>query len=295
MSELFSSGGTDPLYLAVKDKQHFKDIREECERLWSRYRFLAEANHLDEFSKHFSERFWEMYLGVNLAIRYPQIERYVPQAKSEPAPDFKVGNVVIEATVAERGNTDEAIPDISKRDFEDDDDSVPFQQCQLRLTSKVRSKSQANDLPNIGRSNPIIIAVNLPYPEVWIGHNPPITATSFLGMGNLLIAKQTDGTWESYTTIHKTIERVGHTKKNSPVSAIQFGDKSYEHISAVLAASVNPFSSSYTNPSIELLHNPNALHSLPKGWLKMGKEYWLEKETLVCREWTFDSQSGGFE
>lgn len=277
MSKLFCGNDVDKIFKAVRDDIRFNDIRDKCEVLWKTFEPIADHNFPEEFSKQFLARFWEMYIGVKLLELHPEVKNgAIASSSNKPAPDFLVGNVFVEATVAERGNNIDAIPDISELS---ENDSVRFRECVLRLTSKVREKSKSNNLPISGQSASVVIAVNLPYPEVWICYNPPIVAQAFLGVQGLSLVKQADGSWVGTTICQKTIER---SDNQEPVDATLFRDKTYEHIRAIILAVVNPFSSSYSNPGFELLHNPNALHPLPRGWLRLGNEYWVEGGKLLC-------------
>lgn len=279
-SGLFDGNGHDPLFLAVRNNDQDDGLRKKCNALWERYRTIAEANFSNDFSTNFHAKFWEMYLGVKLLDLHSNVSH--PKSGPKPEPDFLVGSekdqVAVEATFAERGRGLDAIPDTLQGAQEDD--LVPFRECVLRVTSKVKDKSESNDLLNRGKSGPVVIAINLPYPEVWICSNPPIVAQAFLGMSGLLGAKQADGTWSAHTTLQATVERLN--KEDDPIAAMSFWDKTYEHISAVILASVDPRSSSYSNPGFELLHNPNSTHPLPMRWFKLGCEYWVDGNTLRC-------------
>ena len=78
---------------------------------------------------------------------------------------------------------------------------------------------------------------------------------------------------KSFVSSIPFIQKKGTKNK---VSTTAFFSDEYLHVSALLVTSVNPYSTTYKNPSVELLHNPQATKPLPRGWLKVGKEYWLE-------------------
>lgn len=245
-------------------------MRKECDRLWERYRRFAPANFVDQFSRDFDSRFFEMYLGVKLLERYPNLRTALD------GPDFVVpghpSDTFIEATVATRGRGGDAVPDITQRS--DDDDSVPNVECLMRVTSCLRNKSQANRAATYALQGPYVVAVNLPYPEAWLCDWPPMAAMATLGAGGV--------TYELGTGASRV-----HTKPEIPkrtgsaVPTIGFWTDEYAHISALVVASVNPFSTSYSNPCVELLHNPRCRIPLPHGWLLLGHEYWLDGEKLV--------------
>lgn len=282
MSKLFSLIGTDIYFKAIRNEERNLDLKRECEALWEKFSSIAEKDFICEFSSKFHERFWEMYLGVKLLNLYPDQVNSLKNVKG-PKPDFLVGcqekQVVVEATFASRGedgNPDQ-IPDITKR-TDKDDNSVPFQQCVLRLINAVQVKAFKNNLPEYGKTKPVIIAVNMPFPEVWTNAEPPLVAQAFLGANFLYFQEQSDGTWQRKISPQRVIEK--SNAKKTPVPVNLFFDSKYQHISAVLFASIRLFSSTYKTPSFELLHNPLATHKLKEGWFPLGSEYQFVKNTL---------------
>ncbi len=256
MCKLFDGDGKDFRFVAIRDQAQFDDIRSECERLWRSYSNhnprLYDRNFIDEFSRNFHDRFWEMYLGVQLLMRYPDVK------SAGSGPDFAVSgtnsSIYFEATVASRGEGTDAVPDITHRT--DDDSSVPFEECVLRITSSLREKAKKNDAENRAKQGPYVVAVNLPFPEAWLCGSPPLAAMAVLGLGASVEKKET----------------------GSLVSTTAFQCPEYDHISALLVASVNPFSSAYERPAIEVLHNPRATRPLPRAWFRMGTEYWVNDQ-----------------
>lgn len=272
MVDLFSGMGANRNYVAVRDQPRFADIRQECQRLWNLYEPLAPSNFVDQFSRDFDSRFWEMDLGATLLKYYPRL------TSSSAGPDFiELGppRVAVEATVATRGEGPDAVPDITLRT--DDDDSVPFNECVLRLTAALRTKATANSAVQQATLGPYVVAVNMPYPEAWLCGVPPISAMAMLGCSgvttNLATGVQTASAQWSILK-----------RSDQPVPTIAFFADEYVHISALLVASMSPFSSAYPTPAIELLHNPRCRTPLPRGWLPVGNEYWVDGEMLVSRK-----------
>lgn len=253
MQDIFSGCGTNRKYVAVRDNQAYADIRQECERLWLAYKDLADSHFVDQFSRDFDSRFWEMYLGGKLLRYYPDLQ------SSDSGPDFVVpppNQVSVEATVATRGKGSDAVPSIAFRN--DDDDSVPFEECILRVTSSLREKAKLNNISREDTAMPYVVAINLPYPEAWLCSAPPMVAMATLGVGGITIDLGT-GIQEAGAR-QEIPKRSGQT-----VQATAFLSPEYDHVSALLIASVSPFSSSYADPAIELLHNPRCKNPLPRG------------------------------
>lgn len=295
MRRLFSGEGADKRFLAIRDSDHLSDIRPECERLWNYYRTLAPDDFIDQFSQDFRGRFWEMYLGVLLRAHHPELE--VP----ETGPDFSIPGgdhrVFIEATSASRGNTEDALPDISKRS--DDDDTVPFRECVLRITASLKTKSEAHQAMCHAKEAAYVVAVNLPFPEAWLCGPDPLSASAVLGFGGMRFkAFRLPGGGYDYRDPSVSYNpSIRKQETEAVVPATGFLCSQYKHVSALLVASVNPFSSTYDHPGIEYLHNPNATHPLPLEWLPVGCEYWVADDKLKSRNhgaprqpWTMNSR-----
>lgn len=278
MYQLFEGAGRDPLFLAVRDEGRLADVRSECERLWGLYRVLSDSDFVNQFSHNFNARFWEMYLGVLLLERFPQVE------SADSGPDFVVvaetsTRTFIEATAASRGTGTDAVPDISLRTKEDD--SVPFEECILRVTSSLCEKALSNNAMQVAATGAYVVAVNLPFPEAWLCGTPPLAAQATLGVGGAYYAWRENDESEVFVGSVPSIQKQA---TGSVVPTTAFHPREYDHVSALLVASVNPLSSSYSSPAIEFLHNPRATRPLPTGWLSIGSEYRNQGSTIECTE-----------
>lgn len=281
-SELFSGAGADPSFLAVRDEPELAFVRQRCELLWQGHRLHAAKDFTSEFSKNFDDRFWEMYLRERLAQHYPDVRH------PKSGPDFIVDGpprVAIEATVASKGTGPSAVPTMARVDDDaanalDDDaeSSVPFEQCALRITAALSAKADDNDARAEATKGPYVLAINLPFPEAWLCGVPSQAAVATLGMGGVLL-DLTAGTQFAASQPVLVKEKAGGEK--ALISATAFCSPLYEHISAMVLASVNPFSSAYSNPAIEVLHNPFAKKPLPRGWIPFGTEYWVQGNRLM--------------
>lgn len=272
---LFSGPGSDPYFIGIRDDTDFESAKKECLRLWSIFRKLfddARGNRFcEEFSRQFQQRFWEMYLGVKLMHHYPEI------LHSDSGPDFEIRgstSVYVEATVASRGAGRDSVREIHNGD--NSDDTVQFRECILRVINALDAKAKANSSPTYGDTTPYVVAINLPFPEAWLCGTPPLAAMATLGFTGPTIE------WPSgrqRVDIQPEISKFN----GAPVDRAGFWSAKYAHISAVILASVNIFSSAYEAPSVELLHNPNARNPLPRGRLPGGFEYWTEENQLICK------------
>ena len=275
MTNLFAGTGTDPAFSLLKSNPAYADIKSECERLWSIFHPIAESNFADQFPHKFHDSFWELYLGAFLKEQH-QAKRGT-ESSNERAPDFMVPGtptIYVEATNASRGCSQNKVPSIATCDSDDNSEPsyAPVNECVIRITAKLEEKATANDAEEYGRDHPYIIAINLPFPEAWVGEDVPLSARAMLGIGGRLITQDGNEPWKSVGTSQPFLQK----KNKSKVKTTAFCNSAYAHIAALVVASVNPFSSCYKRPAIEVLHNPNATNPLKRGWLGLGTEYWVE-------------------
>ncbi len=107
----------DPLYVCLATRIDFKKERRWIEDMWMEYRQFADPNFPTEFKAKFSQRAWELYLGITLHKRWGLCPGST--SKHEYAgPDFKTilntnggtQTVWIEATAAEKGDPPHGVP-----------------------------------------------------------------------------------------------------------------------------------------------------------------------------------------
>jgi hypothetical protein len=271
--DLFSGTGRDPYFVTARDAPGYADIRRVCEKLWETHQPYAEPDFCEQFSKRFHEKFWEMYIRDRLSGYHPDLE---PRRAS--GPDFIFTGpprVAVEATVASKGTGRDAVPELRHQD--EDDNSVPFEQCALRVTQALSEKSEANSAREEAKKGPYVIAINLPFPEAWLCGTPSLSAIATLGVGGVLI-DLTAG--KQIASQQRAIQKKG----GAAISTTAFCSPLYEHVSALIVASVTPFSSAYSDPSTEVLHNPFAINPLPRGWVPFGTEYRVEDNQLKWEE-----------
>ncbi|WP_211665462.1 hypothetical protein [Leucothrix arctica] len=199
-------------------------------------------------------------------------------AVRDNGPDFNLDingqKVFVEAAVASRGTTEDKIPDIGQYD-ETREPLVPFKELALRVTAKLKDKAEANNARENAKEGPYIIAINLPYKEAWLCSSPPLAAQAALGVKGQLIEFNEHGVSSSFTHNPNISRSTG-----ALVPTEYFLRDEFSHISALIVASVNPFSTSYSSPSLELLHNPKATKPIDRGLITLGREYWVESGVL---------------
>ena len=178
-SSLFSGEGKDNAFLAVRDNRCDVDIQVECERLWNSYEELARPDFVNRFSYNFRACFWEMYLSVLLRTYYPELEVL------KSGPDFRIpwkgSQTFVEAISVSRGAGADHVPDISVRS--DDDDSVPFDECILRITAAVDKKSKANNAGAFRERGRLRYCRESAVPRTVDRRHLPVERNGYLGLG----------------------------------------------------------------------------------------------------------------
>lgn len=56
-------------------------------------------------------------------------------------------------------------------------------------------------------------------------------------------------------------------------------------ISAVLYSTAHVFAYRKLGTGFKLVHNPKTRAPIPKGFLKIGSEYWMEEDKLICKQY----------
>jgi hypothetical protein len=70
-------------------------------------------------------------------------------------------------------------------------------------------------------------------------------------------------------------------RKGAPVAVDIFADETHSMISALLASCADEINRPVqAGADFVLIHNPHAAQPLPRGWLSIGREYWIDGQTL---------------
>ena len=284
-SSFFQEGPVpDEDYVAVRDLDHNHDCRAYVESLWAWYESLADANFITDAQAHFQERFWEMYLGRALDRAGMH-----PQSPGSAGPDLFVDaggqRIHIEATTPGPGDTNDAIPERTTRTVQ----AVPERQILLRLRSSIHTKLTSwerwIDRQRVSPSDGYIIAIN----SRRMGTNVPLSDLPFIlrsvfpfGQLVAVLDRQSGIITDTYYDYRCELTRSSGDRIRTDI----FLTNEYAAVSAVLYSKVN----AAIHPDIEgkefcLVHNPNANVTLPRGFLTVGMEYWLDDDEVHYRNW----------
>jgi len=75
-------------------------------------------------------------------------------------------------------------------------------------------------------------------------------------------------------------------KEGSPILTTFFEQPESGGITAVLYSIAHAFAYRKLGGDFKLIHNPQATAPLPKGFLKVGTEYWVEGDQICCQEYS---------
>ena len=301
MSSFFTcEPAVDDFYKCLRDGRKFsedqkiiesmflKDDKGNIEHMWSLYEPYADKDFLQEARKDFHPRFWEMYLGFSLINRGISLAKY---DKSKGGPDLLISsekwNVWLEAIAPTAGEGVNAVIEIEQEGASD----VPDELIKLRYCSVIDKKHEKykkyidKEKPIISKEDRYIIAVNggdIPSARKEI--DIPRIVRCVLPFGHEVIEidrnslEGADGDYQYQGTSYK--------KSGSPVSTDIFCNSSFNAISAILFSNVDALNyPNHPGNDFVLIHNPLAKNPLERGFIKLGREYWVEKQTLKQTNW----------
>jgi len=275
----------DEDYRCLRDDPRFQCERSVVEELWDKYRPYADSNFPSGIAKQFHSRFWEMYLTCALLEAGLRV---MPKTR-DSGPDICLRHnnsyIWVEAVAPGRGCGLDAVPPhkfgIRAK--------VPEEQILLRYTSAIKEKYEAyqkyveNNV--ISALDPYVIAVNggkVPYSFIRDRIPRIIKAVLPIGPYSTTINPDTLEIISSGYSYRPEIEK----KSGSPVPTNVFLDEKYAGISGVLFSNILVTSAGgATGEDFVFFHNRDADNRVPKGWLKLGREYWLENDRLHERIW----------
>lgn len=275
MSSFFSEGnGTDQGYVNVRDAEdgRYADARVYTESLWADFSKFADSQFLREAKDNFAERFWEMYLGCTLMDC-----GYAVGTPGDKGPDLYVQvenrKFWFEATAPSQGTADDRVPQpiLGKAEI------VPVEKIVLRLTGAIEAKSIQLDKAKmkgiVSENDGCVICINgRQIPSTAVDDVPPLILQAVFPIGNpqIIVDRYTKEVLDSGFEERSYIKKAS----GSAVSTRGFIDRSLAKISAVIYSRVDCANHpSRLGDDFICVHNPNANHPLPIGFLNRGVEY----------------------
>jgi hypothetical protein len=300
-SSFFSGQGKDEGYEDLRVQSDCQEIRDFIEEMWTEYWPYADSDFLPKArNRDFQACYWEMYLGCSLLCQNIQIEPRAERRRlwrsPDKGPDFKIVapySLWIEGIAPSAGTKDDAVPEAEPGVAR----SVPDDEAKLRLLHAIRDKAKQRlrfiQEGWIHPSDCYVVAVNtgkIPHiPDL----DPPRIVRAVLGIGFPEVSMDVNSgalsNWR-YQPQNQIFKQSA-----ASVSTRIFLDREqsdhpdyagYEGLSAILSSGMTPFNS--CEPWFDhnkfvigddycIIHNPLAdkQNQLPLGFLKLGREYWL--------------------
>jgi type I restriction enzyme S subunit len=253
--------------------------REFVESLWKLYAPYAEQHFRQRFADETQQRFWEMYLTCALLRQGKAVVQHPHRRKGRFGPDVQVQDgkrvVWFEAVAAQHGIGSRAVP---RRVFPDgrrtEAHSVPDDAMTLRYTAVMKAKCEkyekylngpvaSSDICVVGISGG---ELDYRYSEMML----PRILHAVLPIGRYAVTINT-----------QTMEAVGEGHQfRAEIEGVEttfFADEKYAFISAVLFS----YADICNKPEVwgndfVIVHNPLAKNPLPRGWLRLGREFWVD-------------------
>jgi hypothetical protein len=306
----------DPLYVCLATRDDFNKERQWIEDMWMEFQQFADPNFPAEFKAHFSQRAWELYLGITLHKRWGLCTG--SKSKHEYAgPDFKTihktnrgsQTIWIEATAAEKGDPPNGVPEMVINDVAD----LPEDRILLRLTSRLYDKylKYCKDVKQgrVGTSDPYIIAINRSQLE-HLDPQIPLILKCLFRLGWQILSREqkrsdlktTESLWITRDHITKGADESGiylpfegplsSKLKSEPVNSVNsrpislgfFDDLEHSGISAIIYAETDiinsPILSEEMGNNFTIVLNPHAKNPLPGELLTFGKVWRKEGDQI---------------
>lgn len=287
MGEPFSANApTDPAYIAVRDREHFADVRAHLRSLWMRFHAHAGPRFLERLGQQFHQQYWEMRLGcvlLDLGFRL---------AAAQPkGPDFDASTpdgvrIYIEAVTAGPGQGPDAVPE--PKYGSPVAEHYPTNQVLLRVRTAIAEKTdQRGAFLQAGLLDvtvPYVVAINIGgIPRAFVNKTPPTLVQACLGIGPAVVMFDPNGTHDVFLSLRDAIPKASGSNVDTQI----FLSPSYSWLSGALLSDVSAFRLPIGAGEFQFLHNPGADHRLPRGWFPVGSEHWLE-DGRIHNRWRED-------
>lgn len=292
-SRLFAQKiGEDSLYTHLRESKYKQDIRDYIVDLYLKsWEWGGVDEHFhDDFHKNLVQRYWELLVGSWLVDNFPG--KVLSQSQG---PDYVVcgptGKTYIECIAPRNGVGLPNIREPRRGGWINRDAPV------LRFTGAVKEKAEKIQdyiaKGYVSKGDPIIVAVNLSeIPDIDIQENSgiPMLLRGLMGIGDYVMKIPVFDQGQQFLPEEARIPRVEpsyvdkqNTANGGVVDLEKFLKADYEHISAVVTSYDRYVDMPRDCQRFFMLHNPNAIHQLPKGMFGCLKsEYYCKEGMIHC-------------
>jgi len=273
---------TNPNYIALVESPRNAQLRQIAEELWVEFHLYADPHFPQKFADHLHQRFWEMYLAIQLLHKNIQL---IPRISSM-GPDIHAQNgdqdIWIEAVAPTEGVGLDAVPKImDSPKFE----PLPEDKIILRFTNALLEKhskhSRYLESGLFSDKDPYVIAINGRSIQMIIFDGPlPAIVKAVYPVGDLVVAIDPENhavVSEGYQVRQEISKESG-----SPVSTNAFLDPTFSGISGLLYSDAALWDMpSYPGSEFLYIHNSVADNPLPSEWLCQIREVAKDGNHLV--------------
>jgi hypothetical protein len=281
MSAFFRAGEVqDPLYELVRDPPNHivQRGRTFIEKMWDCCATFLDPSAHERAATDLMPVWWELYLAYALvSVGKKLIKRQSREPKLE-GPDLLVSpNIWIEAVAPTNGQGENAIPPTQPGVAY----AVPNEKLILRLRTAIEAKIKKFEAYRkrgwVRDIDSAVIAVSagrldFRYQDYVI----PRVVQALYGAGHLTITldRQTAAAIDQYANFRDTLPNA----RGASVRTDLFLTPEHRTISAVLYSTADCVNFP-RDPATDfiLVHNPLADRPLPRKWLPVGSEYWMEE------------------
>lgn len=278
--------GKDYLYNLIQDEICIKNkcAKYYVNKLWEVSCLYLGDDLRSAAQDQFHQCFWEMYLvSVLLDLGLPLLAQSDRRCRGE-GPDIQIGSnpsAWIEAIAPTRGDGQDAVPGHAC----DKVVEVPDEQFKLRLTAaiseKFRKYEKYTNKGIVSESEPFVIAINvgsIPYRHQEL--NVPRVVSVLYGIGSQVVHLDPS----TMQSVGSSYSQQSHVQKNNGVQipATFFQGQHSCGISGILYSTVDPWNRpTRLGSDFLFIHNKNARNPLPCGFLKVGRECYVEGDQLT--------------
>lgn len=268
------SNPQDSDFKAFRDEEHLKKQRRFIEKLWMSYEPYADSHFRKEITKHFKDRFWEMYLGCSL------LEKGFNISSCDKGPDIEtsLGNkkIWIEAVCPSNGAGPDRVPDFPGGE------TFPEIELILRFSSVIWDKYQIlkKYLKEglVAKDDALVIAINSSKIGLAMSEGyPPYILKTLFPIGNPIYTVDIENrvAYDERFSYKPDVPK----KSGTRIQTLYFENNKFSEISGILYSRASPFYSKIGHDYI-FVHNPFAKNPLPINWLKCGREAFAENEFI---------------
>jgi hypothetical protein len=285
---LFKPGAApDQAYRNLRDSERCLEWKDFCERLWQRYEPYADTHFLDEIQRQFHQRFWEMYLGVTFLERGYKLHRH-NNAGPEFGIDIEGKRYWLDAIAPRGGDGPDAVPRVEYGRTEVS--TVPQEQIILRIMSALAAKREKwkkdREAGLVSDRDGFMVAMNdRGIRWAWLGAEMPYVVKGLYGFGNLAVSidPRTLEVVESKHLHRPTIAKASGTG----ISSQPFAAHECPEVSGMIYSSVDAANfPGVLGADFTVLHNREPNVPLPMGALHFYREYWIDGEHLMMKDWS---------